>query len=271
MAGIFTPQYRQHVLEVLLAELEQDRRIAAAIVVGSGATGFADEHSDIDLAAVVADGVPVSEAWGDWRRRIRELLPVWACSEVVYGPESTLLVLMLEGYLEVDLGFVSTEEVAARRPRWKVAFDRTGRVDALMRESLREVEPVDPSAFLSRRLDGIWHYVLRAAVALQRGQRWSAIHELDVIRTRAIELACLRSGLDSRHFRAVNELPEETLAALESTLPAGTSPDGLGRALRAAAELFFSQAEVVAGAEAAQAVRLRELMRQYLDAAGVSS
>ena len=66
------------------------------------------------LGRLMKEGVSVGEVWDDWRQRIRELVPVWACSEVVHNPESTLLVLMLEGYLEVDLGFISLAEVTAR-------------------------------------------------------------------------------------------------------------------------------------------------------------
>lgn len=271
MSIIFTPQDRARVLDLLLAQLAQDERIAAALVVGSGAHGFLDEHSDIDLAAVVADGVVVREVWDDWRQRAGELLTVWACSEVTYNPESYLLVLMVEGYLEVDLGFIGPAEVVAKRARWRVAFDRTGRVEASMRQSWEGRPTPDPQAFLSRRLDGIWHYLIRAVVALQRGQQWSAVHELEVIRTCAIELACLRCGLDSRHFRAVNGLPEGTLALLEQTLPADTSPTMIARALRAAAHVFFSEAQALEGTDSGEAARLGRLMRDYLDAAGLPS
>lgn len=106
MSTIYTPLDRQRVLDLLLAQLAQDDCIAAVIIIGSGARGFLDEHSDIDLAAVVADGLVVREVWEDWRQRVRELLVVWGCSEVTHNPENYLLVLMLEGYLEVDLGFI---------------------------------------------------------------------------------------------------------------------------------------------------------------------
>ena len=270
MSTVFTPMDRARVLDLLLAQLAQDERIAATIVVGSGAHGFLDERSDIDLAAVVADGRVVREVWDDWRRRVRGLLTIWGCSEVTYNSESYLLALMVEGYLEVDLGFIGMAGVVAKRAEWRVAFDRTGYVEATMRQSWEGRPAHDPKTFLSRHLD-IWHYLIRAVVALQRGQQWAAVHELEVIRTRAIELACLRCRLDSRHFRAVNALPEGTLALLEKTLPADTSQATIARAIRAAADAFFSEAKALEGTDSGEAARLGQLMGGYLDAAGFPS
>lgn len=140
-----------------------------------------------------------------------------------------------------------------------------------MRQSWDARPADDPQATLCRYMDGIWHYLIRAVVALQRGQQWAAIHELEVIRSRAVELACLRCRVDSRHFRAVNALPEETIARLEQTLPSDTSCVTIARALRSATEVFFREAQALECSDSGDAARLADLMRNYLDAAGLPS
>ena len=62
-----TPEERRTVLRSIEDALKTDPRIAGVVLVGSGAVGFQDEFSDIDLSVVVRrmqDIEPVFREWG---------------------------------------------------------------------------------------------------------------------------------------------------------------------------------------------------------------
>jgi len=264
MSAVFTPEYRQQVLDLLLAHLEYDRHLAGAIIVGSGAQGFSDEHSDIDIVIVVATEADRAAAWQRSRPLLLGLLEPWDVTEI---PSTYGLVLLLPGYLEVDLGFTLIDELAAQWPRWRVAFDRTHRLETIMQTSWQARPVFTPDQLLADRLDCVWHRIIRCVVALKRGQPWWAMRELDILRSRAIELCCLRAGLETDGLRAAGSLPAEVQQALARTLPADPGPASVARALRAAVTLFFEAAQELEGTDRGEAARLGKLMAGYLAAA----
>jgi predicted nucleotidyltransferase len=60
-----TPQRHQAALNGLVAQLQEDRYVLAAILFGSLARGEAWEKSDIDLVAVLRDAVD-RKRYGYW-------------------------------------------------------------------------------------------------------------------------------------------------------------------------------------------------------------
>jgi len=73
---LYSAAYRCRVLDELTTALMDDERIAGAVLVGSGAAGFKDRYSDIDLAVLVGDESRVDEVYADWWRRIHALFPI---------------------------------------------------------------------------------------------------------------------------------------------------------------------------------------------------
>jgi hypothetical protein len=73
---LYSAAYRSRVLDELTAALMEDKRIAGAVLVGSGAAGFKDRYSDIDLAVLVGDEARVDEVYADWWRGIHVLFPI---------------------------------------------------------------------------------------------------------------------------------------------------------------------------------------------------
>ncbi len=243
---LFTAAQRQETLDRLLAALATDERIAGVIVVGSGSVGFEDAYSDVDLDVVMyaADDVaPVCDAWTE---RIRAMFEVWGQFSTNYAPDSFLRGFLLADYLEVDIGFVHLGNLQAGKWRWRVAFDRSGQIEAIQQRTWTGRQRTDAHAVYEHAVGGIWHYVLHVAVAARRGQVWRALHDLDAVRLLAFELAGLRYELDVTRGRQADQLPAEFLAALEETLPGSSAPADILRALRAATACFFEQARAVA-------------------------
>lgn len=238
---LFTPQQRQHTLDRLLAALETDPRITGVIIVGSGAVGFEDDYSDIDLAVVVGAEADLTPVFREWKGRVEELFDVLHYFETIYSPRSLLHGFLLQGFLEVDLGFVCLADLSARRARWKVAFDRSGTIEDVMRTSWKQRPQPDVQALYLKRLNSIWYYITHTAVALERGRPWMALRHLEEIRNRTIELAGLREGLETRHLRQEDHMPAGLLDELAQTLASVASSD-IARALRVATTCFFRQA-----------------------------
>ncbi|HET6455461.1 MAG TPA: nucleotidyltransferase domain-containing protein, partial [Armatimonadota bacterium] len=242
MSGSFySPEYRQATLDRMLDALKADERIIGVLVVGSGAVGFDDNYSDIDLCIVCPDDQTLS-IYQDWRERFEKLLPVIHCCPVTYNPSSHLYALLLDGFLELDAGFIGMGSLTAKRERWKVAFDRSGKIASIMTASWESRPPTDLKWEYLRRVEGIWHHVLHVGSALRRGQPWKTLHYLETIRNRTIELAVLRRGLDIGHFREVDRLPEDLLAELQETFPTKVEDSEIIRALDRAIACFFREA-----------------------------
>ena len=60
---------REKVLNHLVESLKTDQRIVSLVLVGSGAVGFTDQFSDIDIVAVVDPHQATTQAFQDWIKR----------------------------------------------------------------------------------------------------------------------------------------------------------------------------------------------------------
>ena len=89
---------------------------------------------------------------------------------------------------------------------------------------------------------------------------WQAEHYVDAVRDHALSLACLNRGLPAVQARGYDQLPPETLAALDRTHVGSVEPKALRSALGASVAALLNE-----GAEAdlrhvdAVAERLAEL------------
>jgi hypothetical protein len=261
----FSPDERQSILDQLVASLQEDQKIGGVLVVGSGSEGFEDVYSDIDLCVVIVQPQDVYPVFHEWGTRLKQLLPVFYCGESVRGPNSYLWVLLLECFLELDIGFLCLDDLEARRGRWKTAFDRSGRIEAIMQTSWASRTGPDVQEAYRRRVDWVWHNVIHATVAAQRGQKWRALCELEQVRNQAIELRGLREGLETRRFRHVDKMSGEFLSDVERSLVMDLTTAEIMRALREAVKCFFTEArhfDQVLRSDRAQ--RLEEKLNEYL-------
>lgn len=211
----YSPAEREAILKRLLTALRSDQRIVGLLVVGSGAEGFADVYSDIDLCAVTTSADDVRPAFQEWGVKIREMLPVFHSFESVRGANIYLWILLLENFLEIDLCFLCLDDLEARRNRWKTVFDRSGKIEGIMQSSWENRPKPNLEETYRYRLGSIWHYISYAAVAVQRDQPWRSIYEIEQIRNQTIELRGLREELETKRFRHVDQMSADFLAELE--------------------------------------------------------
>ena len=238
----YSPATRETILNRLLTALQSDKRLAGLLVVGSGAEGFEDDHSDIDLCAVTTSVDDVRPAFQEWGEKIHEMLPMFHSLESPRAPNVYLWVFLLENFLEIDLCFLCLDDLRATRKRWKTIFDRSGKIENIMLSSWENRPKPDLAEAYRSRLNSIWHCVKHAVIAVQRQQPWRAIFELEQVRNRTIELHGLREELETKRFRHVDQMPEDFLTRLENTLVLSLREIDIMNALKAATESFFREA-----------------------------
>ena len=226
---------REAVLDVVVERARKDRRVDAAVLVGSLGRGEGDRWSDLDLALVVAPGVDCPTVAASFVGELYGELDVVHRYEVSFD---TCLVrgLFLSSGLLLDLSFTPADDFTMWAPG-RVLFDRTGRVARVADELIAlRVEPDWAGAA------GLaWHDILHGAAAIGRGEPWRAHFYLERVRTRTLRLACERHGGDADELAGVDELPPDELAALLPTLVPVLDTSYLSIALRAAAAAFMGE------------------------------
>lgn len=265
----YTPESRAETLNKLTLALSADQeRVAGMLLVGSGVLGFRDDWSDLDVAVVVPEGMDAIEVFHTWAALLPKTLPVLWVYSAVRGEQVGLLSILLQDYLEVDITFQPLSALGAYT-NWKVLFDRTGRVDAVMR-SRALPEPTPLLETYNCRLDSIWYFVTHAVLCLRRGRLWEALHYVGELRERTIEIEKLLTERTTSHQCQIDDLPRDRLASLEGTLVRSIDHDEIGLALRCATRVFFDTAQrVEQECEVQRAEPLRIAMEQYLDACGI--
>lgn len=203
---MFTEAGRGHLLEVLVECARADQQIAAAAVVGSAARGAVDRWSDIDLALGLSDTAELVEVADRWTDEIAASVVVADTLDVWAGPV-LYRVFLLHDSLQVDVSFWPAGTLAPTGAKPLVAV--FGDVAA-------PTPPPSPDGHAA--LGWGWLYALHARSAIARGRLWQATQMLEGLRNQVVVLSCLRHGVESRHGRGVDQLPEPVLvsAALEN-------------------------------------------------------
>ena len=238
---------RDHVLHIAAS----DERVIAGALVGGLADGGGDRWSDLDLTFGVAENVPVADVLADWTV---DLVQSFHAVHLFDLPSDAAIyrVFLLPGCLQVDLSFALASDFGARGPKFRLLFG-----NAVERPHVPQPSPHD--------LFGLAvHHAVRARFCIERGRSWQAEHWIAGIRENALSLACRRRGLDARHGRGFDDLPDEVLDALGAALVPSVERGELLRALDAAVATLLREATEVADVPARVEPQLRELMSTVL-------
>lgn len=229
-------------LQRIKEQVEGDERIRGSWLVGSLATDTADVYSDIDLYLLVED-TWYKEVYAQRGAFARGFGPVLSTFEVDW-PNCQLYGVILESCLEVDLCYTREDQVELFGP-FRVLTDRDGDLEKWLTE--RDVGwQVDVAEELRSQTEFAAYDLLHAINMLGRGERWSAIRHLELLRRRVISLVGLRTKTDvGEEFRRLEHLIDPEMGdELLRTLPT-YSEEGIAQAIRAATMLFTREAERV--------------------------
>lgn len=259
----FTPEERKDALDRLLRELDADPAVAGVMFAGSTSEGFRDQYSDIDLI-VIARPEDFDSVVKKWVARVESTFPVICRFHGVEHERKVIYCFLLEGFLELDLLFESLNTLSPRT-RKQVVFDKTGKLNEILRALPPETEPVPLEAYYRACMDSIWYHVTHTVTALHRGHLWKALSEVDQIRTRTFSLFGLLRGLNIEDYAEVDHLPPEILSELEKTLVPEVSKEAIFRALTLSLESFFKAAREAASRPQGESLaKMESLLKDYL-------
>jgi hypothetical protein len=228
MFVVFSIDDRDRLRDQLLDMASADARVVGGAVLGSLAYGEGDRWSDLDIMFAVADDVAVIEVLEAFSATVIQDLDAVQLFDLVSGP-ITYRVFLLPGSLELDLSFASASQFGAGGPNFTLLFGEA-------------VEQPSTSPTSARELFGYAvHHTLHARVAIERGRFWLAEYWISAVRDYALNLACLRRGLDGWYGRDFDKLPAEVLEPFDDGLVRSLEPGELRRALRHVVEALLDE------------------------------
>ncbi len=210
---------REELLNKIAGFMQESSAFEGLLQIGSGATGFADIYSDIDLMAGCGDADCVKDADRQLRQFFAEL---GACHIENRAWTSTALGLSVyfEDGLSADISFMPTSELPIRSPRYRVVFAKTENfVDVLNAAAQRFAES-------SQRygIDDSIHYrfvneLRYVEIAILREQFIFADIALSNARQLLLSVETVAEGKKLHQFKEYNNLSQSFLELLAETYP----------------------------------------------------
>lgn len=244
MENIFSVKDRQEVFDFVLNLVKKHNKIVSLVQVGSGAFGYNDERSDLDFVIALDTNDSMLEVMEYVSQKIKEKYNVIFFSQ---QENRHLQCFVLSNLLEIDIGYGGYEYAAAWKPAFKVIFDNSGVVEQKM---IKSREWMDDSIYGEKQKKDIdlaceqsWMRLMHAAVAINRGNFFRAVGEIDFVRNLYINLLGNRFKLESKLNREIDKLPEIEKSAIKSTFITGESSEELWRCLLNLTELIYKELE----------------------------
>lgn len=230
---MYTEKEREDLLAAVTACLESDDNFEGLVQMGTGAEGFRDIYSDIDLMAGCRD---VNAAKIKLYAFFADLDAVYIdrrqWSETVLGYSA-----YWENGLSVDISFMPTDQIPIRSDRIRVIFSKTVGFENQIRWGLNtlRIPSVD---------DSVHHpfiYALRRCeIAIARGEYIYADMALAEARGVLLRIESAREVKRINGPKEYNKLDDAFLAELEKTYPAQRNQIGLCRAKDALLLLYLN-------------------------------
>lgn len=209
---MYTSNEREKTLNDFLEKLCGFEETIGVIIVGSGCFGFKDRYSDIDLCVVHREDVGVEAMFVKTHSAVSDDNNV---KLVQNHYNRNLQVILLDNYLEIDIGFYTLSNLYARRSEYKVLFDKSGEIERIMDESkkslLKENHGTTGNVDIEwelRKADGIlWYQLFHCVTSFLRNDKYRCCYELEEMRRMIISLVGKRCNEESAKFRNVHCLP----------------------------------------------------------------
>lgn len=245
---MFSPDDRKLVREWLIELARSDPRVTGVALVGSAAEGREDKWSDIDVALRLGADVDAPSLADGWSASISQRFDVVDQLDV-WSDLTLFRVFLLSDTLQIDVSFWPGSRFAASGGAFHVVF---GQANPAVPDS-----PFDAGTAIRMG----WLYALHVRSSLARDRRWQAIHMINGMRERVLELTCARHGLPTRHGRGLDDLPETESRVLVGTLVTSPHDEQLYQAFELLADALLAEAQ---HAELRLAKRLTDPLRELV-------
>ena len=207
---MYSEKEREEIFNYIVNEFKNREEVISVIQVGSGAIGYRDKYSDLDIAVVV-DNNTKDEVFDKTYKCISDKYSIFDFDDL---RERRLQVFLLDNYLEIDIGYYTLDSIYARRENFKVIFDKSNKVNDIMVNSWNEMkeknkgttQEVNMNDVISHIDSELWYNVIHSVVAFKRGNKYRCYFEMQEIRNYAIDLIAKRNNVESKKHRSINEL-----------------------------------------------------------------
>ena len=244
MGKIFSVKDRENAFGYVLSAAKECSKIIALVQVGSGATGYRDERSDLDYVIALDSDESMPEVMNYMHGKIAEEYGILFFKQ---DEPRHLQCYVLSNLLEIDIGYGGYENAAAWKPAFKVLYDKSGTVEEKM---IRSREWMDDHIYgdkqkkdIASACEAVWIRLMHAAVAIHRGSLFRAIGELEYVRKLYIDLLGDRYRLESGLNREIDRLPKNEKEAIRSTFVTGENPADLWTSLLNLTKLVYQELE----------------------------
>ncbi len=136
----YSPAERAAILDELVAALSKIPCVLGVLLVGSGAIGFRDEWSDLDLV-VVTNSDDFAAVISATRENILPALRPEFLTSYEHRPDVVVLCALLPNQLNIDLGVWSIEVLFASSPNWRVIWTRDEAARTAIERTMAEHPP----------------------------------------------------------------------------------------------------------------------------------
>ena len=253
--ALYTEMDREQLLDDLRALAEGMARVQGMVLVGSGAYGYRDRYSDLDVVVVVEQSSSVSAVHDALISALELERPVLKHKVYRHEPDIFVSCLLFPGYLELDLGVWSLTKLRATKGHWTVVFDR--RAPAID-ERLHHTEPSSlPNLQETAResMTYMWQFIRGALAASARGNQIKAFKEMEYLRDKVAELAALREGIQHDVAKELGRIQSSVIERLQATYEGSMDQAGSMARLRTLVELYCDVISEILGPEVAQPER----------------
>ena len=218
---MFSISEREEILEYLVENISKLDEIIGIVIVGSGSHGFRDKYSDIDLALVYDENYEINNVF----KTIYETVSrEYRVATVLDQLGRNLQVILLDNYLEIDIGYYTTESIIARRKNYKVVYDRSGSLAEKLSISWDEnstsfmgtTSSVDIKTELFRTDANLWYCLIHTVNSFLRGEKYRCYYELEELRRSLISLIGKRVSLETKRYRDVDRFDTTVKDMLDS-------------------------------------------------------
>ena len=234
---MYTEKDRLALLDRITAFVKDNSEFVGLMQIGSGAEGFADIYSDIDLMAGCADATSVKAAGDKLFAFFDELGAVYV-DHRQWAPTVLGLSAYFENGLSVDLSFMPASEIPIMSKQWCLLWSS---VDGLEAELVQKTEALVAD-------DGLNHHrfffaLRKAKIAILRGNYIYAEMTLSDARQMLLRLEAMTEGKKIHEFKAYHTLNGDFLGDLQKTYPRALSRTALTDAKDALLSLYVRTVE----------------------------
>ena len=242
---MYTVQDRSELLNELVEKAKNIKEVQGFILVGSGAKGFRDEYSDLDVLVVVEESVDVEKVHDNLLKFMEKNYKI--LKSKIYKHEEDIFVtcFFLDNYLELDLGVWSYNKLKATKPHWRILFDNKDNIKEKLQQSLKKHDTPEANEIANYSLTYIWQFIQGTVVELKRSNLIKAIKNLDVFRDDIIKILCVKNGIYYDYDKNINSINSEFVQRLKETYEIAMTVEIVSKRFTEVVELYFEVIESI--------------------------